>query len=79
MKFNENKCHHLCRLEYGYQLWNPHLKKDVLLLENIQGGFTRHIVKVSHLSYRERLAAFEPLLPSEASWEVPHNLRVEYS
>ena len=47
----------LCRLEYGWQLWNPHLKKDILLLENIQRGFTQHIAKVSHLSYSERLTA----------------------
>ena len=38
-------------------LWNPHLKKDIILLENIQRGFTQYIVKVSHLSYSERLTA----------------------
>ena len=47
----------LCRLEYGCQLWNHHFKKDIHLLEDIQRGFTWHIVKVSLLSYSERLSA----------------------
>ena len=55
------------RLEYGYQLWNPQLKKDFLSLENIQKGFTQHVEKVSHLSYSDSL---EPLLLLEERYLI---------
>ena len=37
----------------------PHRKKDIILIENVQRGFTKHIKNVAHLDYRERLAALE--------------------
>ena len=40
-------------------MWNPHRKKDFLLIENVQRGFTKYIKNVAHLDYRECLAALE--------------------
>ena len=47
----------LCRIEYACQLWKLYHKKDILLIENIQRLFTRHIKDVAHLDYKDRLSA----------------------
>jgi len=46
-----------CRpiLEYASPAWNPHLKKDVVLLERVQRNFTKRIFRNQNLSYEERL------------------------
>ena len=42
-------------LDYCIQAWNPHLKKDVDMLENIQRGATILIPGLRDLTYEERL------------------------
>ena len=34
----------LSRLDYGYQLWSPHLVKHIDQLEKVQRSFTKHII-----------------------------------
>ena len=41
------------QLEYGAIIWNPYLKKQITLIENIQRRASKH--GLAHLSYRERL------------------------
>ena len=45
----------LCRLDYGSQLWSPHLAKHIEQLEKIQRSFTNHITGMRNLEYSERL------------------------
>ena len=42
-------------LEYCGQFWSPFLKKDLVTLEAVQGGFIRLIPGMRGLSYQERL------------------------
>ena len=42
-------------LEYGCQVWNPHLARGILLLECVQRDFTRKIEGTNELDYWERL------------------------
>ena len=42
-------------LEYCIQAWNPHLRKDVDMLEKIQRRATKLIPELSDLTYEERL------------------------
>ena len=42
-------------LEYAVQSWNPHLRKDILTLEQVQRRATRLIPELSDLPYEERL------------------------
>ena len=42
-------------LEYCIQAWNPHLRKDVDMLEQIQRGATKLIPGLRDLTYEERL------------------------
>ena len=42
-------------LEYCIQAWNPHLKKDIELLERVQHRATKMIKGLRELSYEERL------------------------
>ena len=42
-------------LEYCIQVWNPYLKKDVVLLEKVQKRATKMISELRHLSYDQRL------------------------
>ena len=42
-------------LEYCIQAWNPHLRKDVDMLEQIQRRATKHIPELRDLTYEERL------------------------
>ena len=42
-------------LEYAVQAWSPHLKKDIALLERVQGRATKLIPCIRHLSYADRL------------------------
>ena len=49
----------LPRIEYGSQLWCPHLRKDILSLEKPQRFYTNHIDGLKDLlsySYKERLS-----------------------
>ena len=43
------------RLEYCKQAWNPHLRKDVDMLEKIQRRATKLIPELRDLTYEERL------------------------
>ena len=45
----------LPRLDYGSQLWSPHLVKHIDQLEKIQRSFTKHITGMQSLEYSERL------------------------
>ena len=42
-------------LEYRIQAWGPQYRKDVELLEQVQGRATKMIRGLEHLSYEERL------------------------
>ena len=42
-------------LEYGATVWNPHFKKQITLMENVQRRATKQIPGLAHLSYLERL------------------------
>ena len=50
-------------LEYNSCVWNPHQKKYIYLLENVQRRFTKRIPSLRELSYSERLTMLnlEPL------------------
>ena len=43
------------RLEYCVQVWRPHLKKDIELLEGVQRRATRMIEGFKNLTYSERV------------------------
>ena len=43
------------RLEYGCQIWSPHLKKDIIRLESLQKMITSKIDGVDGQNYHERL------------------------
>ena len=45
----------LSRLDYGSQLWSPHLVKHIDQLEKIQRSFTKHITGMQGLDYSDRL------------------------
>ena len=49
------KCIILPRLEYGCQVWNPHMLHHINNLEKIQRTFTKHISGLYEISYIERL------------------------
>jgi len=49
-------------LEYANCVWAPYLKKDINTLESIQRQFTKKIVGLNGLSYKERLTKLK--LPS---------------
>ena len=44
------------RLEYGCELWNPYLIRDINSIEQIQRSFTYKIRNIKHLNYWERLS-----------------------
>ena len=44
-------------LDYGSQLWSPHLVKHIDQIEKIQRSFTKHITGLHGLEYSERLVA----------------------
>ena len=46
-------------LEYCIQAWNPHLRKDVDMLEKIQRRATKLIPELRDLTYEERLKECE--------------------
>ena len=49
----------LPRLDYGSQLWSPHLVKHIDQLEKIQRSFTKHISGMQSLEYSERLVSLK--------------------
>ena len=46
-------------LEYGCEIWNPHLSEDIARLEKIQRDFTRKIEGMNGKNYWERLQALK--------------------
>ena len=42
-------------LEYGVQIWNPNLKKDIVKLEGVQRRATKQVNKFQDMDYKERL------------------------
>ncbi len=44
------------RLEYGCEIWNPYLIKDINKIEQIQRSYTNKIENIKHLNYWERLS-----------------------
>jgi hypothetical protein len=42
-------------LEYCCQVWSPHNKRDIVLIERVQRGFTKSILHGTSLSYKDRL------------------------
>ena len=42
-------------LEYAQEVWQPHLKQDIVRLEKVQQRLTKSIPTLKHLSYEERL------------------------
>ena len=49
----------LPRLDYGSQLWSPHLVKHIDQLEKIQRSFSKHITGMQSLEYSERLVSLK--------------------
>ena len=49
----------LSRLDYGTQLWSPHLVKHIDQLEKIQRSFTKHITGMQSLEYSEFFIRFK--------------------
>ena len=49
----------LTRLDYGSQLWSPHLVKHIDQLEKNQISFTKHITGMQSLEYSERLVSLK--------------------
>ena len=49
----------LFRVDNGSQLWSPHQKQHICLIEKIQRSFTKHIDGMKDLSYPERLCALK--------------------
>ena len=43
------------RLEFGCEVWNPYLQKDVIFLEQIQRSFTYKIAGMKKFNYWQRL------------------------
>ena len=46
-------------LEYGAPIWNPHSKKLITMIENVQRRTSKMIPGLSHLSYQHRLEALK--------------------
>ena len=46
-------------LEYAQQVWQPHLKKHITMIENVQRRATKQIAGFSELSYYERLRSLD--------------------
>ena len=44
-------------LEYGAAIWNPHLKRHIIAIENVQRRATKLVPGLLNLPYRERLKA----------------------
>ena len=42
-------------LEYATVIWSPHLKKDIVSIEQVQRRATKLVKEIQHLSYNERL------------------------
>ena len=42
-------------IEYATVVWNPYLKKNIFLIENVQRRATKLVSGICHLSYEERL------------------------
>ena len=57
-------------LEYRIQAWGPQYRKDVELLEQVQGRATKMIRGLEHLSYEERLRELD-LFREEKALERP--------
>ena len=49
-------------LEYASSVWNPHLLKDINLLESVQRRFTKLLPGLYNVPYKDRLAVLK--LPS---------------
>ena len=46
-------------LEYGAPIWNPHTKKNIDAIENVQRRASKRIPWLSHLTYKQRLEAIK--------------------
>ena len=46
-------------LEYAQQVWQPHLKKHITMIENVQRMATKQIAGFSELSYYEQLRSLD--------------------
>ena len=56
----------LSRLDYGSQLWSPHLVKHIDQLEKIQRSFTKHITGLYHTyMYGNYLRDWFPIFPNQ--------------
>lgn len=42
-------------LEYATSVWNPHLKKDIMLIEKVQRRATKLVAKLKNMNYEVRL------------------------
>ena len=47
-------------LEYASQNWNPHLIRDIQVLEKVQRHTTKLVPELQHLSYDDRLSVLNP-------------------
>ena len=49
----------LHRLDYGSQVWSPHLVKHIDQLEKFQRSFTKHVNGMQSFEYSERLVSLK--------------------
>ena len=57
-------------LEYAATMHTPFYKKDMIVIENVQGRATKLVSTIRHLSYQERLNVFYFNLSSTEGKEV---------
>ena len=70
------------KLEFGCEIWNPYLKKDIVLIEQVQRVFTSRISFMRDLNYWQRLKILQLMSLQRRReraiiiyvWKIIHNV-----